>query len=223
MIIDSTYFERYNFVANVNEPDPDSRSQTDLDFAIQTIVRYVLSFTFGAQMFNDLKQYYSPSEGEEIPQNYKDLVDGKAYSHNGTERYWIGLRQQEIKESLLADLVYYAHQTNYVTQSTGIGEVSIDNKIGNKVSIAPKVVRAWNSFLNKYNGAIGGNLSGLTLEGNPFWIFSNRRGIGIDYCGHRNDYHSSLIQFLEENKEDFPLMNLQPSRFFGEFKNEFGI
>ena len=224
MIIDSTYFEENNFIANINEPDPNNRTSDTLSMLIEVTERNLLSNTFGFEMYQDLIKYYK-DDSLTPPTEYKNLVDGCIYEVEGKKRFWSGLRNQATKESLIADLVYYEYQINNITQTTGIGEVSIDIKVGNKANVLPKTTRAWNRFIAKYNGVIGVSISGYTLERNPYWLISNRRGngYGVDYYGHNNEGEVSLIQFLEDNKKDYPLIVLDNCRYGGEFKNEWGI
>ena len=224
MIIDSSYFEENNFIANINEPDPNNRTSDNLNMLIELTERNLLSITFGRAMYEDLIKYYK-DDSLTPPTEYKNLVDGCIYEVEGKKRFWSGLRNQATKESLIADLVYYEYQINNITQTTGVGEVSIDVKVGNKANVLPKTTRAWNRFIAKYNGVIGVSISGYTLERNPYWLISNRRGngYGVDYYGHNNEGEVSLIQFLEDNKKDYPLIVLDNCRYGGEFKNEWGI
>lgn len=224
MIIDSTYFGENNFIANINEPDPNSRTTDTLSMLIEVTERNLLSNTFGVAMYEDLIQYYA-NDNNTPPTEYSNLVDGCTYQRNGKDMFWGGLRNEKTKESLIADLVYYEYHSNNISQTTGVGEVSIDVKIGVKASVLPKTTKAWNKFLSKYNGVIGVSMSGLTYEYNPFWVVSRRlgNGFGIDYYGHTDSGEVSLIQFLEDNKNDYPLMKLDCRRFGGEFKNELGI
>lgn len=224
MIIDSSYFEENNFIANIKEPDPNNRTSDNLNMLIELTERNLLSITFGRAMYEDLIRYYK-DDSLTPPTEYKNLVDGCSYQIDGKTRYWSGLRNEETKESLIADLVYYSYHTDNISQTTGVGEVSIDVKVGVKHSVLPKVTKAWNRFLSKYNGVVGVSMSGLTYEYNPYWVVSRRlgNGYGIDYYGHNDCGEVSLIQFLEDNKEDYPLMVLDNCRYGGELKNEWGI
>src|SRR5690606_38453421 len=152
--------------------------------------------------------------------------DGKTYQIDGEDRYWKGLKNDVTKESLLADYVYYLYHTDQTTITTEVGEVAMDNKIGNRVSVSRKATKAYNSFLSKLHGGVRSGASGWTAEGNPFWVVQNRLGnnYGIDYYGMTGAKGEvSLIQFLHDNQEVYPLLDLNIQRFGSEFKNEFGI
>ena len=139
-IIDKTYFEAHNLVVNVNEPEPNSATDRDLDVLIASVEEYVLSNALGRKFYNEIKQYYKELPSEPIPAEVNNLVDGCEYTYNGEERYWRGLRQENTKESLLADLVYYCYHTNNVTLTTSFGEQAVEGKLGNRASIFRKVI-----------------------------------------------------------------------------------
>lgn len=219
MLIDSTYFIDSNIIANVNEPDPNAKTDNVLDLLIKKGERDVLSFAFGVKMWNDFKQYITDGVSANTPNNYLDIIQGKDYVKDGKYCFWQGLIQPETKESLLADYVYCIYHTDNTTQTTGIGEVSVDNKVGERVSMTPKIVKVWNKFIVKLHDGVRSYPSGYTLEGNPFWYING----GVDYYGVNPKYGSiSLVQFLLDNKTAYPLLDANYRRF-GEFKNEFGL
>lgn len=218
-IIDSTYFIDSNIIANVNEPDPNSKTGNILDRMIKKGEKKVLSFAFGFEMYEDFKPYVKDGISYNIPENYKDLVFGKVYEKDGKKCKWEGLIQEETKESLLADYVYCDYHVDNVTQTTGVSEVAIDNKVGNKTSMIPKVTKVWNRFLSKLQYGVRSFPAGYTMEGKPYWIIKGCR----DYYGVYAQYGDvSLMQFLFDNKDKYPLFD-QNYRHFGEYKNEFGI
>lgn len=219
MLIDSTYFENSNIVANINEPDPNAKTDNVLDLDIVKGERDVLSFAFGFEMWEDFKQYITAGIAPNTPQNYLDIIEGKVYLKDGKKCYWEGLILPETKESLLADYVYCMYHDNNQTQTTGIGEVSVDNKVGNRVSMIPKITKVWNRFIDKLHGGFRSRPSGFTMEGNPFWYV---RG-GVDYYGVQNRTGKvSLMHFLMDNKDAYPMLDTNYRRF-GEFKNQLGI
>lgn len=219
MLIDSTYFQDSNIIANINEPDPNSKTENVLDLLIVKSERDVLSMAFGLKMWDDFKQYITNGVSNDTPDNYKAIIYGKEYSKNGKDCFWNGLIQEETKESLLADYVYCAFHTDNTTQTTEIGETAIDNKVGNRVSATPKIIKVWNRFIMKFHDGVRSNPVGFTYECDPFWIVNR----GVDYYGINSRFGIvSLIQFLFDNKEEYPLFD-QNYRRFGEFKNEFGI
>ena len=223
MLIDSTYFDFS--IANLNEPEPNSKKGTELSILIAQAERDVLSYAFGLKMWNDFKTYIADGFDGEIPQEYTDIINGKTYEIDGVERYWLGLIQPETKESLLADYVKVIYTTNNVTQLTEFGQAEIDTKVGKKASSNPKITKYWNAFVSKLQGGFRAFPTGYTDEGSPFWVIQNRlgNGYGIDYYGlQEGNGEVSLMQFIWENKELYPLFD-QSYRRFGEFKNQFGI
>lgn len=218
-IIDSTYFKETNIIANVSEPGVGSVINEELNYQIERGERDVLSYAFGWEMWEDFKQYVVDGIAENTPENYLLIINGKQYEKDGKKCFWNGLIQPETKESLLADYVYCTYRRDNETQTTGTGEKSIDTKVGNSVSSIPKVTRVWNNFIEKLHGGFRSNPSGYTPEGNPFWFING----GVDYYGiNRKLGPVSLVQFLFDNKVDYPLLE-RDYRRFGEFKNELGI
>lgn len=218
-LIDSTYFENSNIIANVSEPDPDYKTDKVLDLMILKGERDVLSFAFGIEMWEDFKTFITDGIAPGTPQNYMDIIKGKIYEKQGKKCYWKGLVQEDTKESLLADYVYCLYNDDNNSTSTGIGEVAINSKIGYRASIVPKVTKVWNRFIRTLQAGVRDNPSGFTMEGKPYWIVNG----GVDYYGINTRIGEvSLVQFLLDNKSDYPLYD-DNYRRFGELKNEFGI
>lgn len=220
-LIDSTYFENSNIIANVNnnEPDPDYTTDKILDLMIVKCERDVLSFAFGIEMWNDFKPFISNGIDPLTPQNYLEIIRGKMYVKNGKKCYWKGLIQEDTKESLLADYVYCVYHDENNTTTAGIGEVSIKSKIGFRVSMIPKITKVWNRFIKELHGGFRDRPSGHTCSGSPYWLVNG----GVDYYGIKTAMGEvSLMQFLTDNKQFYPLFN-DNYRRFGEFKNELGI
>ena len=224
MLVDNTYFQGKRFIPNINEPEVNNRTGYDLHSFIDSVEKNVLSYCFGLEMWKDFKEKYN--DQSTFPDNYKNLVEGTSYEFEEKTYYWSGILEVELKRSFLADLVYYNFKIHQNSQASEFGEVSADTKVGNKASITPKVIEAYNSFIIKCFGGFRGFADGLTLEGNPVWVVSNRlgNGIGLDYYGiNRQSKDVSMMQFLFDNKADYPLLDLDYRRYGGERKNQFGI
>lgn len=226
MLLDPSYFEHWNLIPNLSEPDPNNRMSEELNLTIKQVEKEVLSYAFGFKMWNHFKQFISTTGGldNSAPQYYKDVVYGKIYSKTiGGETkdfYWRGILESEPKGSLLADFVYYTIKNNNATQTTEFGEAAMDGKVGVKASITPKVTKAYNSFVKKLNGDFRSFPSGYTMEGRPFWVING----GVDYFGVEGESSNvSLIRFLMDNKENYPLFDSERKRFGRPIKNEFGI
>jgi hypothetical protein len=219
MLIDSTYFQNSNIIANTNEPDPDSKMANVLSLMIARSEKEVLSFAFGVKMWRDFKPFIENGISDTTPEIYRDIIEGKDYVKDGKDCFWQGLIQEDTKESLLADYVYCVYHTENVTQTGEFGETILDAKVGRKVSSVPKITKVWNRFIEKLHDGVRSNPHGFTMEGKPYW---NVRG-GRDYYGVNAKYGEvSLVQFLLDNKEIYPLFDANYRRF-GEFQNEFGI
>lgn len=224
-LIDNTYFEHWNLIPNTNEPDPNNRTSEDLSLVIESVEKEVLSYAFGFKMYEDFKQYIlADGFDDNAPQIYKDIVFGKTYTKTvGSEEKdckWVGLLETEPKASLLADIVYYTSKVHNATQTTSFGESKVDTKVGNKASITPKVTKAYNSFVRKFNGGIKSYPNGFTMEGNPYWFVNG----GVDYYGVYDNWGLvSLMRFLLDNKDSYPLLDSDVRRFGTPIKNEFGL
>ena len=224
-LIDNTYFQHWNLIPNTNEPDPNNRSSDDLKLIIEEVEKEVLSYAFGFKMWKDFKTYIlDVGFDSNAPQNYKDIVFGKEYTKiidsDTKDCFWRGLLEENPKASLLADIVYYKSKIHNITQTTQFGESKIDTKVGNKASITPKSTKAYNSFVSKFNGGIKSFPNGFTMEGNPYWLYNG----GVDYYGVYDTFGEvSLMRFLLDNKDDYPLLNTEIKRFGTPIKNEFGL
>jgi hypothetical protein len=224
MLIDKTYFKGDLLIPNLNEPNPDENTTAvNLDELINQVEEDVLSFSFGVKMWLDFKAKYE-EDSTNLPQNYKDLLHGKTYTSevNGREEtlVWKGLIQETKKESLLAYIVYVVYNLHNVTQTTAFGQTMIDTKVGTAVSISPKMARIYNDFIYQLYGEVRSDRSGLTLEGNPYWNL----GRGIDYRGFKpTSGYVSLVRYLLDNVEDYPLFDANYLKFGGEITNEFGL
>ena len=210
MIIDETAFTGINSIVNINEPEPNSGTANLLASLIEICENEVLSIAFGRVMYNDFKANLSQ-------QNYIDLLEGKEYQLNGNTFYFDGLNERTERSSLLTDYTYYRYNTINITQNSEFGQVAADTKVGNRVSSTPKLVSAWNRFVEKFQGI--NQSTGITDEGNPFWILNR----GVTYFSESIDGGNvSLMRFLQDNKESYPLLD-SVNLFNLEFKNSFGI
>lgn len=222
MLIDETFFTGNLYIANTQEPNPDNLFFSDIKSIIKKSEEEVLSFAFGVKMWLDFKESYQKGK-EHLPQNYKDILNGKTYTKiiNGKESecFWKGLVQEDEKKSLLANYAYTIYQKENVTQSTAFGQVKVDGKLGNVASATPKITSAYNEFIEMLYGNVRSGSSGYTYEGNPYWVINR----SIDYCGvfNRSGF-VSLMQFLLDNAEHYPLLNTNFERF-GTIQNEFGL
>ena len=222
MLIDKTFFEGLLLIPNLSEPEPNGRTESDLAHMIEVCEEEVLSFAFGIEMWEDFKANHLANP------MYQKIINGASYVKNDKKCYWKGLIQTEpIKRSLLADYVYSQWHSRNVTKTTELGEKAMDTKIGERASSTPKIVNAWNSFIEQLQGGrflYGAN--GYTTEGNPYWVVENRLGTGYGisyYGGNIRNGNVSLLEYLMDNKEDYPLFDDERRAFGYEYKNSFGI
>ena len=231
MLVDNTYFEGKLFIPNTSEPEINNRTENVLQEFIDGTENDVLSYCFGIEMWEDFKEkYINQSEENPLPENYRKLIEGATYEYFNegatTKFFWRGILEKDLKRSFLANLVYYNFKINQNSQSSEFGEVSTESKVGSKSSITPKTADAYNSFLEKCFGGFRGFADGFTMEENPYWIIPTRlgNGFGVDYYGiHRDKKNVSMMQYLFDNKDDFPLLDMNYRRYGNERKNQFGV
>lgn len=221
MILNKTYFQsgRYK-LPNLNEPEPNLVLQMDLETLIETSEEDVLSKTFGIPMYEDFMTYIVDGDIDTLaPENYQKLFKGAMYSKDGKDYYFKGLVDFDKKYSLLVPYVYHQYWEINITQTTEFGQAKIKTKVGLPASSIPKMVDAWNRFVSEYSGDFA-NVSGYTDEGNPFIMLDR----GVDYyCQSNTDTYVSLIKFLVDNKDQYPLL---PENYKGislKVKNSFGL
>lgn len=221
MLINRDYFKNGDiYLPNMNEPDPNNKNVKDLEYYIQICESDIYLSAFGYKMAEDFKSYIKDGISINTPQNYLDIINGKSYTKDDKEYFWHGLITDTPKRSLIADLVYYTYKKNNSTQSVDFGEVVINSKIGNIASNTPKMVNSWNSFVDSFAGGYRSNPDGLTLEGNPYWLIGDR---GVDYYGCFNNENVCLLKFLNDNKENYPLLSLDVRSINLSYKNSFGL
>lgn len=221
MLIDSTYFIGKRFIPNLNEPDVNNRLGNDLDLVINQVEEYVLSSMFGMEMWEDFKSKYQNKDNVPLSQEHLNILNGTSYEYDGKKYFWKGLIEPGTKNSLLVDLIYYEYKSQNVSLTTEIGESELNLKSGKRISDIPKLVEAYNSFLEKCFGNFSGQADGYTLEGNPYWFFNNG---SVDFYGmNRESEVVSFYQFLYDNKSDYPLLKFNLNNMNVEQKNIFGI
>ena len=221
MLVDSTFFTGKLYLPNMTEPDVNNRLGDDLQTVIDTVEEKLLSAIFGREMWLDFKAKYENKETVPLSAEYQRILDGHTYEINGKKYFWLGLINDETKQSLIADLVYYEYKANTSSITTELGEASINLKAGDNASNTYKMVEAFNSFADKCFGGFRGIADGYTINGDPFWYIGGR---GIDFYGiNRNNETASLVQFLYDNVSDYPLLKFNFMDIDMQPKNTFGI
>lgn len=208
LYIDKTYFIKQLSVANTEEPTSDATNE--LNSSIDRYVSQFLKLTLGNVLFSELKSYTTDGElDNDAPQKWKNLIDGCDYLIDGTNYTWQGLRYTEgaFKVSLLANYVYVNQfNTNINSQ---LGQVLVESKNSNVVDSTPHLVSIWNEFVEMYQGS---------YDCNPQQHYRNGV-LFVDYYGNRQSGYVSYLQFLLDNKTDYP--NATAGSI--EYKNSLGI
>lgn len=208
LYIDNTYFTNKLFVPNTNEPTMDA--SIELNANIDRYVSQFLKLTLGNVLFEELKGY--TTDGELIisaPQKWKNLIDGCNYTKDAVDYTWQGLKYTDgaFKVSLLANYVY-VNQFQTTTNSM-LGQIALDGKNGILADSTPHLVDIWNEFVEMYQGS---------SDSNPQQYYRNGV-LFVDYYGNREAGYVSYLQFLNDNKLDYP--NVPAGAI--EYKNSLGI
>ena len=207
-LIDKTYFIKNLHVPNTEEPTSDA--STDLDMSIDRYVRQFMQFTLGNVLFTDFDNYVTDGELEiTAPQKWLNLVNGHSYTKEGIYYVWQGLKYELglYKVSLLANYTYVNHYQN--TTNSILGQIAIDPKNGVVVNPTDHLVSVWNEFIEMYQGA---NCSNGVVNYYDNVVF-------VDYYQHKENGFVSYLQFLQDNKEDYPDFKAGVINF----KNSLGI
>lgn len=197
MIIDVSYF--YNgelaipnikTLASISDNLP--KSNDDVTAIINRYERELLVNALGFENYTELSTQF---EGVELKtdalEKWTDLVNGKTYINNGVTYRWDGLRQHDVKESLVAYYVYYHYLYKDAARYTGTGMQREQGKGSNEVDPMPKLVDVWRQFIDKYQGV---------NNTHPTLITTNY-GFGVDWLGSNRGSFVSLYQFLVDNDE----------------------
>lgn len=203
-LIDKTYFTGKITVPNSTEYDG-SNSIDSLEVAIDNYVRVFLKDVLGSILFNELDPFVRGVVlSNSAPQKWKDLIDGCTYLDG--KKTWVGLRSVSglHKESILAYFVYLNYYSE--SNSSGSGQVIISGKNVITVNPTAHLTEIFNVFVEKYQGAE--NCS------EPITY-----GYFIDWFNSASNGYVSLLEYLEDNKDQYPTYSAKPINF----GNQLGI
>lgn len=194
-------FQREYSIPNTNETYSESKVSAEL--FIDEKVRLFLITILGDDLFADFDSNLENGQLKpDAEQKWIDFVNGKD-KYKGLI-FNTGL----FKNTCLIPLVYSYWLENNTTTVSGVGEVNL--KATNAVSVVStkRIVDAWNTFVDMYQGSYGNRPFKGLVRGVPF----------CDYYGSRSSF-VSVRQFLHDNKETYPDA---PIPFF-EHRNSFGL
>lgn len=141
-IIDKTYFNYETAIPGIENPmvsDP----------VVNFINEYEKKYLIKALGYEFYKVFWAAITVNPLPTSgiYYDIVAGAEYECNGKLLKWDGLKIPEIKESVIAQYIYYMYMRHYqTTQSTIVGEVATKSENAVKATVGFKLVHQWNSM-----------------------------------------------------------------------------
>jgi len=167
MFIDKTYF-----VGEINIPSTGNASVLErLNFFIAKYEEELLRALLGDGLYVAFKDGIAIADPD---QKWKDLRDGKDYQDTtGRAMRFLGLYRNDIKQSLIANYVYYWWMRDKASITTHVGEADAKTDGADKVNPGQKMCRAWNEMV-QWNRSLVMFLD-INQETYPEW--DNRRHI----------------------------------------------
>lgn len=199
MIIDSSYFKHGELfipnVVNLNaqpKTEATQKVKSDLDLFIDKYERELLLNALGVDLYEELVTICSDNLLEEVGnEKWLALVEGETYQVNDETYIFDGLRGFQ-NESLVAYYVFCRWMENDDSVYSTVGTVRDTAKNAISVAASPKYIKAWNNFINKYQGKHRGTM--------PRVIFNPSGDIGLDYFG-QEDVNRTLYQYLSDKND----------------------
>lgn len=201
-IIDNQYF-----IDEIYIPKAQPSITADLLDEESSILNFIYAYerdcllkTLGRKLFKSFyKQLDSDQENGLIvgaEQKWDDLLNGAVYTaKNGEEKEWRGIRYKNsplddavYDKSFIADYVYFFFQKNDDSHSSRVGDVKPNAKNAEVISKEPKVMNAWNTFIDLAQGR----------ECMPK-VFSIDGLVGVDYYGDGEEV--SMYEFIRDKNE----------------------
>lgn len=208
-LIDKTYFLKSISIPNIEEHN--SIELVGLNVSIDRYVRQFLQMTLNNVLFTDLDTNITDGVlSNTAPQKWLNLVNGCTYTKDGKDYTWQGLKFEQglYKVSILAHYTYVNHYQTDI--NSPMGQIVVMPKNGINVNPTQHLVEVWNEFVEMYQGSYCNEPINHFYNGVLF----------VDYYNHdSNNGYVSYLQFLMDNKTDYPEYSARPLNF----KNEFGI
>lgn len=208
-IIDKTYFTKKISVPNTEEHN--SESAIELNASIEKYARQFLKLTLGNTLFKDLDTYIIDGELDALaPQKWLNLVNGCDYLVGDKTFTWEGLKFTDgsVKQSMLAYFVYLNNYQN--TLNTQLGQIVLNGKNSENQNPSEHLTFIYNEFVEMYQGYYE-NAHSYRIN------FINDSCYFRDY--YNNSDYVSYLQFLTDNKVDYPDFKAGLIKF----ENRFGL
>ena len=217
-IIDDTYFEHGSlFIPNNKdltvEPVDSPTSITELEFFIKKYERQFLLDALGVTLYDELQVALELVDFTTAEQKWQDLVNGTNYTDpNGNVRRWDGLKGYD-KQSVIAFYIFTEYLRNDNETYTTTGVVKNDAKNAQVIDPTPKYIKAYNQFIEAYQGSMSVNT--------PVVLINGFGTVGLDYYNNKS-VQVSLLRFLSDSNEldetaypDFEFRLYGPQNSFG--------
>jgi len=217
-IIDDTYFEHGSlFIPNNKdltvEPVDSPTSITELEFFIKKYERQFLLDALGVTLYDELQVALELVDFTTAEQKWQDLVNGTNYTDpNGNVRRWDGLKGYD-KQSVIAFYIFTEYLRNDNETYTTTGVVKNDAKNAQVIDPTPKYIKAYNQFIEAYQGSMSVNT--------PVVLINGFGTVGLDYYNNKS-VQVSLLRFLSDSNEldetaypDFEFRLYEPQNSFG--------
>ena len=205
-LIDTTYFQSKPYsIPNIGEMQSDAALV--LNSIIEEKVREVLIGALGHAEFALLDAQITDGVlNAGADQKWKDLVNGVTYDG----KKWNGLiyTQGGRVKSLLVPYVFHAYMSEDTPDYTGIGAAIQQGKNSTIVSNVPTLVKAWNNFLEMYQGYSTGMLPKVQTNGGLMYVdflnnsYTDNNVITLlRYLSDHNDIYNGT------SKRHYPMAN----------------
>lgn len=211
-IINEQDFQRQYSLPN-NQGRTQEGSDSQATQFIDGYARLFLKDALGTTLFNELDSHITDGVlDDSAPQKWLDLVNGKDYTIDSKDKTWKGLIYNDgaFTNSVLIPFVYYHWLLNELSTMTSLGEKVLNAKNAVNTNSTQRLTQAWNDFVQMNQRKEYHNQAKYSIvNGVPFtdWFGGNE---GVNVC---------LIEYLEDNKEDYPDANMRTYRV----KNQFGL
>lgn len=210
-IIDDSYFTGKINVPNNNEYN--GSTVEAIEDYINKYGRLFMRETLGNVLFKDLMLNLDNGELiENATEKWVKLVNGTEYVKDGVTYTWQGIKGgcDLYKDSVLAYFVYL----NYfeITQFTGFSLALTEAKNSTVVNPSNHLVEVWNDFVYLYQGS-------CNHTQHPSISFDFNGVLFNDYYYGNDSGFVSYMQYLLDNKADFPNVAIKPLIY----KNSLGI